>query len=431
MRIAVISDVHLGNPKSYMAHRDQNSGEIVPGKYFNDFISAIKNKFNNKSLDYLVLLGDVLDFSVTSYIEAYDIGKFFFQKLRDEKLTDEIIYIPGNHDFDIWDTVQYQLNITNRVIRGKSPKEFRMSVPVIFDDRKPKSFWKLTLPKVRIHKQKGTPKYAGLFLDYLTSPPTPFNFGFPNLYLVNDSETIIMTHGNYMDMYWSFLSRWGMKVFRGDLKIKKHDMLDMSELVAMNLPICELESAAVGQSGPLTEIIQKIQSELTERKFDSVNKYSERLKKELAAMWKGVTGRTNRIYFNLLIKKMIKALSTVNLARYNEEFLTNPVVRQRFMDYYHSTLYEIEELKKHDDIEIPQPVGMIFGHTHQPIPWASVDAPEINVPELPSGQKFKIYNTGGWLPKTDNDGEEFFFGAEIFFYDSKEGFSSTGIGYTK
>lgn len=163
MRLAVISDLHLGNPKSYMVRRDQDTGEIVPGDYFEEFKSALKNKFNGKSVDYLILLGDILDFSVTQYREAYDIGRFFFQKIRDEKLADEIIYIPGNHDFDIWNTIQYQLNITNRVIRGKSPKSYRMSVPVILDDRKSPSFWKLTLPKVRIHRQKGSPKYAGLF----------------------------------------------------------------------------------------------------------------------------------------------------------------------------------------------------------------------------------------------------------------------------
>ncbi|MCD6117920.1 metallophosphoesterase [bacterium] len=431
MRLAVISDLHLGNPKSYMVRRDQDTGEIVPGDYFEEFKSALKNKFNGKSVDYLILLGDILDFSVTQYREAYDIGRFFFQKIRDEKLADEIIYIPGNHDFDIWNTIQYQLNITNRVIRGKSPKSYRMSVPVILDDRKSPSFWKLTLPKVRIHRQKGSPKYAGLFLDYLTNPPTPFIVGFPNLYLVTDSETIIMTHGHYMDLIWTFLGKWGMSVFGKDLNIKKPGIFDLGELVAMNLPVCELESAAVGQSGPLTDIIQKIQSEISEHKYGSVNKYAAELKKEMNSAWKGLHKSTNRMLFNIIMKKIVNSLEKVSPARYNIEFLTNPVVRQRFLDFYRSTLYEIEELKNNDNIEIPDPVGMIFGHTHQPIPWGSVYAPEINLPELPSGKKFGIYNTGGWLPKTDEQGKEIFFGAEVFFYDSKEGFSSTGIGYTE
>jgi len=431
LRLAVISDVHLGNPKSYMVRRDHDTGEIVPGNYFEAFKSAIKNRFNGKPVDYLVLLGDILDFSVTRYSEAYDIGQFFFQKIRDEKLADEIIYIPGNHDFDIWNTVQYQLNITNRVIRGKSPKAFRMSVPVILDDRKSRSFWKLTLPRVRIHRQKGSPKYAGLFLDYLTNPPTPFNFGFPNLYLVRDSETIILTHGHYMDLYWTFLGKWGMSVFKEDLNIKKPGIFDLGELVAMNLPVCELESAAVGQSGPLTEIIQKIQTELSEHNYESINRYADKLKKEMNSAWRGINKSTNRMLFNIIMKKIIKSLEKVSPARYNIEFLTNPIVRQRFLDFYRSTLYEIEELKKNDDIEIPAPVGMIFGHTHQPIPWGSVNAPEINLPELPSGKKFGIYNTGGWLPKTDEQAKEFFFGAEVFFYDSNEGFSSTGIGYSE
>jgi len=413
-----------------MAFRDQASGEMLKGKYFDDFKAAIKNRFDGKPADYLVLLGDILDFSVTRYSEAYEVGKFFFQKLRDEDLAHEIIYIPGNHDFDIWNTVQYQLNITNRVIRGKSPKPFRRSVPVIFDDRKQRSFWKLTLPRVRMHKQKDMPKYAGLFLDYLTTPPTPFNFGFPNLYLITDDQTMIMTHGHYLDMYWSFLGRWCLKVFNSDLQLKKANMYDLAELVAMNLPICEIESSVVGQSGPLTDIIQKIQGEVIEHNFSSIEVYLQTLKKALFSGWKDMGGRFNRFLFALLLRRLRKNLKNVGVARYDQQFLTNPDVRQRFLDFYRSTLYEIEELRENDNIDIPQPSGMIFGHTHQPIPWGSVKAPEIRVPELPSGNKFKIYNTGGWLPKIDRNGNEFFYGAEVFFYDSKQGFSSTGIGHT-
>jgi predicted phosphodiesterase len=52
-------------------------------------------------VDYLVLLGDIVDFSVASYREAYRQARCFFRRLQDDGLAEEIVYVPGNHDFDV------------------------------------------------------------------------------------------------------------------------------------------------------------------------------------------------------------------------------------------------------------------------------------------------------------------------------------------
>jgi len=120
---------------SVMAYRDGKTGKIGVGCKYNEFVQKIKKKFKGKKLEYLVLLGDVFDFTVAGYDEAYAIAKFFFKKIKEDEIANEIILIPGNHDFEIWHTVELQVNVINPVKKGKFPTPFRMSIPGIIDYR--------------------------------------------------------------------------------------------------------------------------------------------------------------------------------------------------------------------------------------------------------------------------------------------------------
>lgn len=51
------------------------------------------------SVDYLVLLGDIIDLSVASYEDAYRDARAFFAALQRDGLAREVVYVPGNHDF--------------------------------------------------------------------------------------------------------------------------------------------------------------------------------------------------------------------------------------------------------------------------------------------------------------------------------------------
>ena len=429
MRIAIISDIHLGDTMSVMAFKDKSSGEIQVGSKYEEFKEKVKTKFNKKTLDYLVLLGDILDFSVTSYNEAYSIGEFFFQKLKKDRIAKEIIYVPGNHDFDLWHTVEYQVNVTNRLKKRKLPTPFRMSIPGIIDDREGKPMKGFTLHKVTPRTEKNKPKYAGLFLDNITKPATPFNFVYPNLYLVTNNETVLITHGQYLEMYWSVLGKWALKVINGDLEVKDYKCLDLRELVAVNFPLCQLACSAVGQAGPLTKVVESLEHDIKEHDLTKVEIYINRVGDELKKNSKGFRRLLEGFAFRLAKKKALKSLAKMETARYSTEFFEKEEVRQRFKDFYSSTLLEIEEIKKKYHTEIPTPTRMIFGHTHQPIPWGALEAPSIELPHLPEGKVFTMYNTGGWLNKMDENNQPLFCGAEIFFYDTDEGVSSINVGY--
>jgi UDP-2,3-diacylglucosamine pyrophosphatase LpxH len=428
MRIAIISDLHLGDTLSVMAFRDQTTGNIQLGSKYNEFKEKVKEKFNGAKLDHLVILGDIFDFTVADYSEAYAIGKFFFEKLKKDGIAKEIIFVPGNHDFEIWHTVEFQVNVTNRVEKGKFPTPFRMSVPGIIDDREGEPTKGFTLHGVTARKEKDECKYGGLFLDNLTNPPTCFNFVYPNLYLVTKDETVLITHGHYLEMFWSVVGKWGLKIINGDLDIKDQKLLDLKEMVGMNFPLNQLGSSGLGQAGPLTNVFQKLRHELNEYDVTRVDKYLTRLEDELRRL-KIIKGCLQRLVFKYAKKKVLKALASMEATRYRIEFYKDPKVRERFKDFYSSTVYEIGEIKNKYCTDIPLPTRMIFGHTHQPIPWGSPKAPSIELPQLPKGEIFTMYNSGGWLNKMDENSQPQFCGAEIFFYDSGEGCSSESIGY--
>ncbi len=99
MKLAIISDTHLGDPMSTMVKPTDNGGWEICDNY--DQFTAKAGKEN----DYLILLGDILDFSVAGYQKAYEAAKVFFEKIQEDKIANEIIYVPGNHDADLWHIV--------------------------------------------------------------------------------------------------------------------------------------------------------------------------------------------------------------------------------------------------------------------------------------------------------------------------------------
>lgn len=436
MKLAVISDVHLGDPSSAMAGRSMPGGAVTLGSKYADFKDAIRNKFNGEPLDYLVLLGDVFDFSIAKYSVAYETGALFFNQIisdglireyrvsgSDKKHFGSIIYIPGNHDFDMWHTVEYQTNIINRMHQGKPVRPLKMSLPAFIDDRQGSPVRGFTLPHVS-ENAAYLPKYGDFFLDHLTRDHLYFSFGFPNLYLVTESGTIMMSHGQYLDSTWSCLGKWGLEIAKGDLHIKDPNRLDLAEMVGMNLPTSQLLCSSVGQAGPLTEVVMTIEYAVKEKKQHLLDRYLDRLIHLLVGGNRGICKSFFTWGLKLLKKrKLYPFLFRMQSARDNADYIKDKGVRSRLKDFYTSTLYELEELATAFSIDIPRPSRFISGHTHQPISWSDPADTEIR---LPDGNTLKLSNTGGWLHNMTDGGEKFC-GAEIFFYETGAGISSVRI----
>jgi hypothetical protein len=268
--------------------------------------------------------------------------------------------------------------------------------------------------------------YGGLFLDGITgkeSKQTRFNFVYPNLYVVSDSGSVLITHGHYFEPYWPFLSEWAPDLFGGALKVETP--MTLKEMVSINFPTNQLSCSGVGQAGPLTEVIRGIEIAVRNHTLDPIGRYLDNLFGKLASIL-GISG-IGKLAWNLSVGwmrgRILKTLGTMEDARYNEKFMNDPEVQERFKRFYQRSCLEIASLRETDDIEIPVPGIVIFGHTHQPFAWYSTD---MSIP-VPGGTTVRLFNTGGWLSKTTDGGKSEFCGAEVFKYETDGGFSSVRI----
>lgn len=429
MRIAVVSDTHLGHELCALV-RPGSGGPAEPGPGYVALRRAVGH------VDYLVLLGDVIDFSVASYADAYGAAKAFFLALQRDRLAPEIVYVPGNHDFDIWNVIEHQVNVINQVRQGGLPRPFKRAVPGVIDARERRP--RLRLPDVpaRPEWHSARTDYGGLFLDHITlgSPeadggrPTgerlTFDFAYPNLYLVTaEGDSVLLTHGHYFDAYWTFLGEWAVRLAADDLPLERPGELTVRELVGVNFPFHQLACSGIGQAQPLTAAARRLQLEASAGRTDRLARYLERLEGVVASRSVPLLARLVRRWLLRRARALVvAALADEEQARFSRTFLARPPVRERFRRYYRSCLAELERLRREHGLDLPAPGHLVFGHTHQPIPWGSDE-----LADTVDGHPIRFCNTGGWLLRKREDGRLEHPGAEVVVYETGVGLRSVPI----
>ena len=441
-RIAIISDLHLGDPESTLVIKDKN-GEIIDNKYYFPRLKKAarqedENGNNGHKNDYLVLLGDIIDFAIVSYQDAFDVARKFFQLVKEAEIADEIIYMPGNHDFELWHICEFEVNVINRLKKGLLPRPFRWSVPAIIDDRKDSSGnyrGKFELFGVTEKAEENRKKrYGGLYLDSITgtqpSEGLTFNFAHPNLYMMTEEANVLITHGHSFKPYWSLMGKMAPKIFGEDFNNNKP--LNLKDFVAINFPLCQLASSGTGQAGPLTERIEFIQRTVKDKDKEGmkrIKKYLDNLDREID---KATPYAPNDIrewitdsIQNNLKKQLFKSLNKPKPDRFNCSWIKEPGIKKLFETYFGYTVKEINEINEHykkdgkpeEQLEIPD--KLIYGHTHCALGWEPGEPLSI---ELPNGGPLTITlsNTGGWLRAKGRA----FKGPAVFTYVSGKGFKS-------
>jgi UDP-2,3-diacylglucosamine pyrophosphatase LpxH len=431
VRVAILSDSHFGDDLCTLVVESPGEPPRLGPAY-----PALARAVGRA--DYVVLLGDVLDFSVASFEKAYRHAKVFFTALQSDGLAGQLIYIPGNHDFDIWNIVEHQVNVINQLKQGELPRAFKRSVPGVIDDRRGEATGGLVLPRVTPKPEwhdNGT-KYGNLFLDHITRVRSSrrgvrsegrkltFNFVYPNLYLVSDTgESVLLTHGHYFEAYWALASDWLVRIAGDALAVETPGQLNLQELVGMNLPLNQLACTGIGQAEPLTALVRRLQRDIEAGRLADVARFLDRLEARILADRSGLSRirRAAERYVVRRIKQWVLAwLATHPQARYSRLFLSQPAVRERFRRYYRHSLNELSQLAGQHGIRVPVPSHVVFGHTHQPIPWGTDEL----VDDI-DGHAVRFCNTGGWLLKPDVEGE--FVGAEVVVYESGRGFRSHSL----
>lgn len=428
MKLAIISDTHLGAELCTLV--EKSGDKYIPGPKFQALMDGAGTENT-----YIILLGDILDFSVASYENAYSAAKTFFTLIKEHNIADQIIYVPGNHDYDIWGVVEYEANIIYQLNNCRLPRKFRMAAPGILDDRKDSEHPGLSLPGVE-RRTDGHYRYGGLFLDSITrkqndnkdNGDSHFIFAYPNLYLITEDESFLMTHGQYFEVYWQLLSEFAPEIFKGDLEIGKE--VDIREFVSLNFPFNQLACTGVGQAGVLSKAISNLQLQVNKGEVEKAKEYLNNLDDyidenvfDFHHWYQFLNEMCTDLISNKLKSKLIDLISSQKETRFDKEFWKDPGVIKRVQNYYSACRAEINNLNTNYKASLPYPRVLIAGHTHDPISWNSPDAPKI---QISPGTGLKVYNTGGWLWKIDGQ-SKVLCGAEIFKYESGTGFSSVSI----
>src|SRR5262249_9215844 len=155
-------------------------------------------------------------------------------RAQEDDLAREFVYVPGNHDFDIWHTVEHQVNVINQLKQGQLPRAFKRAVPGVLDDRSTDPPCRLLLPDIRprpeCHENRAL--YDSLFRDHITRHgggegrrPTgrklTVDFAYPNLYLVTrHGESVLFTHGHYFEAFWAAAAEWAILLAGEDLPLE-------------------------------------------------------------------------------------------------------------------------------------------------------------------------------------------------------------------
>ena len=428
MNFAVISDTHLGDKDCGLVVKRGSKYHL--GEYYKYFKATM-----NGSYDYIILLGDIFDFAIEDYSDAYEAGKVFLNQLvKDGFVKNGFIYIPGNHDFNLWPLIEYEANIMNRLKDGQKVRKFQNSLPAIIDARNGDA--KFSLYGVKPHGDNGEYKYGGMYLDKLIDKEgITFNIAYPNLYLFTKKETFLFTHGHYFDSYWSLFSDYGGELTKkiDDNESSNFISLDvnsMEELVSINFPLNQLASSGVGQSGKFGQIVNQVEHNLKDNKIGRVGVYITNLFRLLENnTLKDFPNYIKKIIFNILGGYFTKIINKVFMKyktpQNNERFLVENI--KRLEKYYALTVKELKNLKFSDDdkrfLEYQlekryiKPSRIVYGHTHVPRGCKYPERIKLKDREI------LTYNTGGWLSKDKKNWR----GAEIFFINTDGDVSSRSV----
>ena len=419
MKIAITSDIHLGDSESRL---DPNCSGYNKGHLFYEFVDLLYNHSPRGPVDYLILNGDILDFSINSFANSCNIAKKFFQEIKKkgQSIVKQIIYIPGNHDKHIWDAVEWEVNVIRKLEKHKDTRAFKRTQPGIIDLSTNSKDKNLLLP--RVSYVEGENRYGDLFLEGLFESEDnklPINIVYPNLYIKVNNCIYIITHGHMFDTPWVLLS----ELLEGWKNIECGEIQHFEEY---NYPLTSMICTGVGQGGDVSDLLYNI---LTDIRRDKNTKNLEQMIGYMLSRLPIIFGKNlfllkskkvNTFITKIIIWYLLRKKGIEN-PRDNDLFpdtKNNPAQKERLKRFYEASLKQLEKIlpntdknKENKSERELKTVGIIFGHTHVANKKDSRLLDNINI---------DIYNTGGWLKSTKK-------GAEIFFFDNDGNLTSKNI----
>lgn len=327
---------------------------------------SAKNPGNTKA--NIVLLGDVLDFSLGNPKRAIDDLDLLLKALKDAKANGflgQFIFVPGNHDHQLWTVARF-----DRMAGNDRQDDNFSHVTKAFD--KPAAH--PVAPVINtILKENG-----------FTVPSATY---YPNMGLQtrNATRAVVLHHGHFVESAYKVMSN-----LVAQLADKNPDEFDTETLEILNASWIDFLWSSDGDDGKLGHDIQIAYEYLLTGSEDL--KFDHRLAKLIADRVSTALPLAKTASTRNMVSAFARALVDATVGQYGQtdrfsyaqvldsdsqlglrSYIKGPVLKQIAAELPGKTVKDLT---------------FIFGHTHKPFEDRLVDD-EFQIPPA-------IYNTGGW-----------------------------------
>ncbi len=404
MKVVILSDLHLGSNDGLLGFIAAERAGVSHREHLKSvLLNKLKDATAPRSLDVkcvLVLAGDTLDFSLQQYSCSFEEGQSFFSTLASEDLFDEIVFIAGNHDHNVWQMVQKETAVIDRLRKGEIPREFAHIRGALID----LEAGELVIPNVtNVPEASDSDSFfiQGIFGKEALKRPK-FWVVYPNLFIqppISTSakaEPILVTHGHFFSLPWVLLT----SVFPQNLQINNNFTLEQLEQI--NSPLTEMAWTALGQAGVLTDVARNIYSSTAKGETEVLQRVIEEFGSYLdetvcnSGWWNPREWATDFVIELIklfLFRLAEKGIESGKEHKDNPTFIDNKDNQKR-IEYY----LELSNAQYKNLLKLCRPQWkpemlqkIVFGHTH------AVIKPPQGIGFFPGANNTGFLNTGGFM----------------------------------
>jgi UDP-2,3-diacylglucosamine pyrophosphatase LpxH len=387
----IISDIHLGASTSlltaidYDFHAENTFERTFANEILDRLINDIKEITQGKKIQQLILLGDIFDLSFAPYGLAMQNGKWFFRKLIESQLFEEFVYIPGNHDHHIWQQINEQTFLLNKLDN-------------------PQVIYPRTL--------SAESTLQNTCLDGLLDENNTFKVTYPNYKISINNKNFYFHHGHFLQKLYIVASNFLSQTIQTE---------SIEDLEALNSPFLEFGWYNLGQAYNIgkQKLIDRLYlmfksnnnkqiDQLIKLLFKKIHKWNTQPKSK----FKNPIDTMTDYFIENIGPHFLKRLIFKHSTSYGRKQQASSVRHKRLTGSLNSTVSEyINKYLISSPAELNNST-FIFGHTHEP---------ENDLFVSPDGQStYRLCNPGGWVVDRLDENKNFIIPAIAPLYIDEE-----------
>jgi len=372
VRYVCLSDFHAGSKYSLLTHLDPETGKVQASEVspaLSTFAAALRAFLPQvcETAPRLILLGDILDMAFSRMATTTMVFRRCMEALfpgdGQELFSKNIVFLPGNHDHALWQSVRERLQLD--LLAAEDAYEARFSpVTELFGE---------------------PPHCSSLLTQLCRSIPhlgsAEVRVAYPNWGIKGPNSTVLLHHGHFIEDTYRAISS-----IRHYLS-GSSEPTTVEQLEAENGSWIDFGWSTLGAAGAMGHDIATLHSVMLSGR--GAEDFLARLARLLA---QGVCARIPfgaepkvRNSMVMLSRALLDATvgQSAELERLSYLDVLSPAGLQGLRWYLN------EPLRRQIATELTSPVTFIFGHTHKPFE-DEIDAENYSEP-------VRVFNTGGWV----------------------------------